>query len=88
MITINGFSFYWRKEKLYTSMETEIETSLPVDKKLWQKNHLHYPKFVRSARQQFVIPQEKIDILSPKSKPEEPKKNLVITENDSRNGKM
>lgn len=79
MITINGFSFYWRKEKLYTSMETEIETSLPMDKKLWQKNHLHYPKFVRSARQQFVIPKEKIDILSPKSKPEEPKKNLVMT---------
>lgn len=79
MITINGCSFYWSKEQLYTSMETEIETSLPMDKKLWQKNHLQYPKFVKSARQQFVIPKEKIDILSPKSKPEEPKKNLVMT---------
>lgn len=79
MITINGLSFYWKKDKLFTSMETDIETSLPMEKKLWQKNHLHYPKFVRSARQQFVIPKEKIDILSPKSKPEEPQKNLVMT---------
>lgn len=79
MITINGFSFYWSKKKLYTSVETELVTSLPVSKKLWQKNHLQYPKFVRSARQQFVIPKEKVDILSPKNKPEEPKKNLVMT---------
>lgn len=79
MITINGFSFYWSKRRLFTSVETEIITQFPVTQKLWQKNHLQYPKFVRSARQQFVIPREKVDILSPKSKPEEPKKNLVMT---------
>ncbi len=79
MITINGFSFYWKNEMLYTSVETQISTRLPVIDKMWQKNHLKYPKFVRSARQQFVIPKEKIDILPPKAKPEEPKKNLVMT---------
>lgn len=79
MITINGFSFYWNEETLHTSKETEIETELPMKIESRQKNHLQYPKFVRSARQQFVIPKEKIDILSPKTKPEEPKKNLVMT---------
>lgn len=79
IITINGFSFYWNKEELYTSVETELTTQLLVRKKLWQKNHLQYPRFVRSARQQFVIPEEKVDILPPKTKPEEPKKNLVMT---------
>lgn len=79
MIGINGFSFYWRNQKIYTSIETELETHLPMSEKLWQKNHLQYPKFVRSARQQFVIPKEKISILPPKSKPEEPKKNLIMS---------
>lgn len=79
MITINGFSFYWSNEELYTSVETEVYTQLPVRRKVWQKNHLQYPKFVRSARQQFVVPEEKINILAPKARPEEPKKNLVMT---------
>lgn len=79
IITLNGFSFYWRKKNLYTSTETELSTQLPTRQKFWQKNHLQYPRFVRSTRQQFVIPKEKVDILSPKSKPEEPKKNLVVT---------
>ncbi len=79
IITINGFSFYWHKENLYTSVETELITTLPTDIKHWQKNHLQYPKFIRSARQQFVIPKEKVDILSPKTKPQESKKNLVMT---------
>ena len=79
MITLNGISFYWKKEKIYTSVETGIKTNYLFRDKLWQKNHLHYPKFVRSARQQFVIPKEKLNILPPKAKPEEPKKNLVMT---------
>lgn len=79
MITLNGYSFYWKKGKLYTSAETELITQFPMTEKLWQKNHLQYPKFVRSARQQFVIPSEKLDILAPKGKPEEPKKNLAMT---------
>lgn len=79
MVGVNGFSFYWKQEKLYTSIETRVITKLPVEHKIWQKNHLQYPRFIRSARQQFVIPKQKIDILPPKARPEEPKKNLVMT---------
>lgn len=79
MITLNGFSFFWKDMKLFTSAEADVVTQLPISEKLWQKNHLQYPKFVRSARQQFVIPKEKIDILSPKAKQEEPKKNLIMS---------
>ena len=79
MISINGFSFFWKNQKIYTSIETEVDCQLPMSDKLLQKNHLQYPKFVRSARQQFVIPQEKVEILSPKGKPEEPKKNLIMS---------
>lgn len=79
MVAVNGFSFYWKEENLYTSVETEVTTKFPMTQKVWQKNHLKYPKFVRSARQQFVVPEEKLDILAPKTKPEEPKKNLMMT---------
>lgn len=79
MVELNGFSFYWKEEKLYTSVETEVTTKFPMTRKIWQKNHLQYPKFVRSARQQFIVPEEKLDILAPKTKPEEPKKNLVMS---------
>lgn len=79
IFSINGVSFFWREECLYTASEIELMTPLTTRLIQQQKNHLQYPKFVRSARQQFVIPSEKIDILPPKTKPEEPKKNLVMT---------
>lgn len=79
IISINGFSFYWNNRQLHTSVETELVTQLPVMHRQWQKNHLQYPRFVRSARQQFVIPEEKVDILSPKNKQTEPKKNLLAS---------
>lgn len=79
MISLNGFSFFWKNQRLYTSVESEVVCHLPMSDKLLQKNHLQYPKFVRSARQQFMIPKEKIEVLSPKGKPEEPKKNLIMS---------
>lgn len=79
IFSINGFSFYWKDEVLYTSKEVEVETRFPMAIVQYQKNHLQYPRFVRSARQQFVIPQEKVDILPPKAKPEDEKKNLIMT---------
>lgn len=79
MLSINGFSFFWKNQRLHTSVETELVCQLPMSDKLLQKNHLQYPKFVRSARQQFIIPKEKIEVLSPKGKPEEPKKNLIMS---------
>jgi len=79
IISVNGFSFYWHKNRLFTSVETDIVTDLPVEDIHMQKNHLEYPRFVRSARQQFVIPEEKVDILAPKGKPQEPEKNLMAS---------
>lgn len=79
IVTVNGFSFYWSNGYLYTSAETEVETSFDTERSIQQKNHLQYPRFVRSARQRFVIPEQKIDILAPKLRPEEPRKNLVMT---------
>ena len=78
-IALNGYSFYIKDNLLYTSKEYPIATTLPNDIMMHQKNQLQYPRFIRSARQQFEIPEESIDILPPKSKPTETKKNLVMT---------
>lgn len=76
---VNGYSFYLKDNALYTSKEYKIVTQLTMQIIRQENNHLEYPRFVRSARQQFEIPEEKLEILPPKRKPEEPKKNLVMT---------
>lgn len=77
--SLNGYSFYWKDTMLYTSKEYPIKTQLPSQIIQQANNVLDYPRFVRSARQQFGIPKEKLEILPPKRKPEETKKNLVMT---------
>ena len=79
IFSINGFSFYLNKGYLYTSDSFQIVTDMPMETLYAQKNHLKYPKFVRSARQRYVIPEEKINILSPSAKPENRKKNLFAS---------
>ncbi len=76
---VNGYSFYLKDNVLYTSKEYRLITQLTSKIVKQENNHLEYPRFVRSARQQFEIPEEALEILPPKTKPEEPKKNLVMT---------
>ena len=76
---LNGYSFYLKDSILYTSKEYPVFTQLSSRIIRQQINHLQYPRFIRSARQQFEIPEEKLEILPPKRKPEESKKNLVMT---------
>lgn len=77
IFSINGFAFYYNRGYLYTSSSFRIITDMPVETWYNQKNHLKYPKFVRSARQRYVIPEEKISILPPSAKGEEKKKSLL-----------
>lgn len=79
IFSVKGFSFYLNKGYLYTSDSFQVVSELPMETLYTQKNHLKYPKFVRSARQRYVIPKEKIHILSPSAKPENRKKNLLLS---------
>ena len=78
-ISIAGYSFHYKNGDLYTSEAFPLITQLPMEIITLQSNHLQYPRFVRSARQQFEIPEATIDILPPKSKQEEPKRNLLMS---------
>ena len=76
---VNGYSFYLKNNILYTSESYLLSTRLDTKIMRHESNHLKYPRFIRSARQQFEIPEEKLNILQPKKKPEESKKNLIMT---------
>ena len=54
--TINGVSFFWKEECIYTASEIELKTTLTTRLIQQQINHLQYPKFFISLRQHCVIP--------------------------------
>ncbi len=62
-----------------TTTSAGIQTNLPVSRRDEQFQAAAYPKFIRSARQQYKIPDEKIEVLPPKQAPEKKDKNLLMS---------
>lgn len=79
IIGINGFEFYWQGGALYTGSNLNIISEFETVTKKPQSNHLHYPNFVRSARQQFVVPEKQIRLLAPGAKPQKEKRNILTS---------
>ncbi|MCR4649872.1 MAG: type VII secretion protein EssC [Lachnospiraceae bacterium] len=79
IISINGFDFYWHEGALFTGSNLELISKFETVTKKPQSNHLHYPNFVRSARQQFVVPEKEIKLLAPSAKPVLDKRNIVTS---------
>lgn len=77
--SLDGCCFYIEGDWLYISENMPLDTQLYVEAVHSVKNHLQYPKFIRSVRQLYESPQEKLDILPPKQMPEEPQTSLVMT---------
>lgn len=78
-VALNGCQFYIEGEWLYVSENMALDTAFYVETVYSAKNHFRYPKFVRSVRQMYEIPQEKPEILQPSQLPQEPQTNLVMT---------
>jgi len=79
-ISIVGYSFYYKNRKLYTSKYGNIiVNNLDYTDTTEQLSALKYPKFNRNTRIKYVIPEEEIEILPPKQKPTQPKKNVILT---------
>lgn len=74
-----GQQFYLSDGRIYIQDPQYIRTSLSVINLKTATNTLDYPKFVRNTRQKYVLPEEEIEVLQPKTLPEEPKKNLMMT---------
>ena len=77
---LDGYSFYIRNSKLFTTGADTIQVNGMKTADVSQTgNQLMYPKFQRSTRVKYIVPEEEIEVLAPKAKKEAPKKNIVMT---------
>lgn len=78
--SIVGYSFYYKKDKLYMSDSNRI-----LIRNLSYSNHpearslYDYPKFNRSTRVRYIIPTDEIEILQPNALPQEPNNNIILS---------
>ena len=71
--SILGYQFYLYNNELFTTSDGTVTTRLSNSKITYQKNHFEYPQYIKNVRQQYVIPEEEIEVLDPKaSKEHEP----------------
>lgn len=76
---IVGYSFYLKEGKLFTDTNDAVRIrNLKYRDVEEQKSALKYPKFNRSTRKKFVLPQNEIEVLSPKTMPSRQKTNIII----------
>ena len=75
-LSIADISFYYRSGVLYTESGGKVLVREPLT--AGQVNtQSHYPKFHRSTRIKQKLDDEKIEVLDPPAKPQEPKTNLI-----------
>ena len=74
-----GYSFYLKEGNLYTTSNDAINP-LTLESFYIQnsKNVLKYPKYNITTRKKYTIPEEEIEILPPKQKPRQPRKNIFL----------
>ncbi len=77
--SLNGYSFYYCEGWLYFSENLPISTGLLAEVVHTSKNHLIYPTFIRSVRQMYEMPSERIEVLPPKAASETSNRSLVMT---------
>src|SRR5574344_305869 len=75
-----GCNFYIKDKKLYTTSKLNVnDIKLRSTEIQMQNNRMEYPKFQRNTRIHTVIPNEKIEVQSPKEKPKKSDKNIFMS---------
>lgn len=78
-LSIKGYSFCICDGMVYTTKKAKIITDKAADMISYEKNHYKYPKFIMNARQQFKLPEEKLEILSPKNRDESEEQSFLLS---------
>lgn len=78
-MSIKGYSFCICDGMLYTTKKAKLITNLSTEILSYQKNHYIYPKFIKNARQQFKLPEDKIEVLNPKNKDESEPQSFLLS---------
>ncbi len=78
-ISVVGFSFYYKNGVLYTTTSDALDVK-QLNSKIVnaQTTVFDYPKFNRSTRLKYLIPEDEIEVQQPSEKPKKPKKNLIM----------
>lgn len=74
-ISVADISFYYKNGRLYTENSAKVHAKTLPSRICAYKNE--YPKFNRNTRMKLVVDDEKIEVLDPPAKPQEPKNNLI-----------
>jgi type VII secretion protein EssC, C-terminal domain len=78
--SVVGYSFFLKKDKLYTTLNDNIHVHGFSE---WKENNqtsmLSYPEFNRNTRIQYEVPAEEIEIQQPVNKPALQKKSIILT---------
>ncbi len=71
--------FYIDGDRLRTSSTSSITTRLTSRVERESNNCLEYPRFIRSVRQRYTIPKDKIKVILPSNMPKEPTKAYLFS---------
>ena len=77
---LDGCQFYIKYGFLYTSVQdVSVKEDIIYADLTEQDNAMDYPRFQRNSRVHVIVPEEKVNILSPKNRPAVPEKNIFAT---------
>lgn len=77
---LDGASFYFKDNRLYTDSEKNgTQSKLKCTYAAEQSNAMVYPQFRKNVRIHKIVPDRKIKILPPEPKPEKNNENIAVT---------
>ncbi|SHN48987.1 DNA segregation ATPase FtsK/SpoIIIE, S-DNA-T family [Butyrivibrio hungatei DSM 14810] len=77
--SLSGHIFFIEGDQLRTSSIASISTKLSCKKMEESNNALKYPRFIRSVRQRYTVPDKKLKVIAPPNKPAEPTKSYLLS---------
>ncbi len=78
-IAVVGYSFYYKQGCLYTTDKATLSTK-QLDSELVTQHSttFDYPRFNRSTRLKYKIPDDELEVQQPPEKPKKPNTNIVV----------
>ena len=78
--SLGSYSFYYRKDALYTSEKQSVRVKRLHEE--WEEQRdtvFSYPAFHRNTRMRYEIPEESVEIRQPPAKPNLSRRSIVLT---------
>ena len=77
--SLSGHIFFIDGDQLRTSSISQTSTKLACKKIEESNNALEYPRFIRSVRQRYAVPDTRLKVIAPPNKPSEPTKSYLLS---------